>query len=70
MVLDLIHVHFFDFQSLIGEKNAIIFGVDKSLSVHIVNTKKDILFLGEGATQGLDDTTITAEAEYPINFNI
>ena len=30
--------------------------------------KKDILVLGEGPTQGLDDTTITAEAKYPINF--
>ena len=25
-------------------------------------------YLGEDLTQGLDDTTITAEAEYPINF--
>ena len=31
-------------------------------------TKKDILVLGVGATQGLDDTTITAEVIYPINF--
>ena len=27
-----------------------------------------MLVLGEGPTQGLDDTTITAEAKYPINF--
>ena len=26
------------------------------------------LILGEGPTQGLDDTTLTAEAKYPINF--
>ena len=29
---------------------------------------KDILVLGEGPTQGLDDTTITAEAKYSINI--
>ena len=30
--------------------------------------KKDILVLGEAPTQGLDDTTITAEAKYSVNF--
>ena len=29
---------------------------------------KDILVLVEGPTQGLDDTTLTAEAKYPNNF--
>ena len=38
------------------------------LSVHIGNKNKDILNLGEKSTQGLDDTTLTAEAKYPINF--
>ena len=32
-----------------------------SSSVHVHNKKKDILILGEGPTQGLDDTTLTAE---------
>ena len=32
------------------------------------NKEKDILIFGEGPTQGLDDTTLTAEAKYPINF--
>ena len=36
--------------------------------VHVDNKKKDILVLGEGPTQGLDDTTLTAEAKYRINF--
>ena len=49
-------------------KNAIIFGLDKSLSVHIDNKKKDILILGEGPTQGSDDTTLTAQAKWPIIF--
>ena len=49
-------------------KNVIIFGADMSSSVHIDNTNKDILILGEKLTQGLDDTTLTAEGKYPVNF--
>ena len=41
--------------------NVNIFEVDMSSSVHIDNKKKDILILGDGPTQGLDDTTSTAE---------
>ena len=48
--------------------NIIIFGADMSSSVHIDNNGKDILILGEGPIQGLDDTTLTAAAIYPINF--
>ena len=40
-----------------------------SSSVRIDNKLKDTLILGEGTTKGLDDTTLTAEAKYPINFN-
>ena len=39
-----------------------------SSSIHIDNKGKDILILGERPTQGLDDTTLTAEGIYPINF--
>ena len=35
-----------------------------SSSLHISNKKKDILVLGKGPPQGLDDTTLTL----PINF--
>ena len=49
-------------------KNVIIFGADMSSSVHIDNRKKDISILGEGPQQGLNETTFTAEAIYPINF--
>ena len=31
-------------------------------------TTKDILILGKLPTEGLNDTTLTAEAKYPINF--
>ena len=37
-------------------------------SVHIVNKGKDILFLAKGQTQGLDNTTLSAEAQNSINF--
>ena len=39
-----------------------------SSSVHIDNKHRDILILGEGPTQGLEDTTLTAKAKYPIDF--
>ena len=39
-----------------------------SSSVYIDEKWKYILTDGEGPTQGLDDTTLTAEAKYPINF--
>ena len=38
-------------------------------SVYIDNKGKDILILGEVPRQGLDDTTLTAEGKYPINFS-
>ena len=49
-------------------KNVIIFGGDMSSSVHVNNKGKDILILGEGSTQGSDDTTLTAEAKLSIDF--
>ena len=51
-------------------KNVIIFGADMSQSMHIDNKKKDILILGKSPADGLDDTTLTAEKEYSINFAI
>ena len=49
-------------------KNSITFGADMSSSVHIGNKNDEILILDEGTTQGLDDSTLTAETIYPINF--
>ena len=48
--------------------NVIIFEADMSSSVHNDNNTKDILIPGEGPTPGLDNTTKTAKAIYPINF--
>ena len=37
-----------------------------SSSIHIDNKNKDILILSKGQTQGLDNATLTTEAEYYI----
>ena len=39
-----------------------------SSSEHIDNKGKDILLLGKGPTQGLNNTTLAAETQYSINF--
>ena len=35
---------------------------------HVENNRKYILILGKGTTNGLDDTTLTAEKKFSINF--
>ena len=50
------------------DKNVVMFVADMSSSVH-VNRKKNILILGKGPLYGFEDTTLTAEKEYAINFN-
>ena len=37
-------------------------------SVHLDNKKKYILLSGDGPAQRLDDTALTAEKKYSINF--
>ena len=49
-------------------KNVITFRADMGPTVHICNKNKDPIIRGEELTQGLDNTTLTAEAKYPINF--
>ena len=39
-----------------------------SSSIHVNNRTESILILGEGSTQGLDDTTLYAEKTFSINF--
>ena len=39
-----------------------------SSSVRVDNKGEDILILGEGPTQRLDDSTLKAEAKYLTNF--
>ena len=40
-----------------------------SSSVHVDHKKEIIQLLGEGPTQELDDTTLTTEKKYSINFS-
>ena len=49
-------------------KNVITFEVDRSSSVHVDSKKKDILILGDGPTQGLDDTKWTVEKLFSISI--
>ena len=57
-----------NFNLTVPWENVIIFGADMTSSVHIDNKNKDILILGERPIQGLDDSTLTVEAKYQINF--
>ena len=51
------------------DKNVVIFVADISSSAYVDNRKKYILILGKDPTQGFEDTILTAEKEYAINFN-
>ena len=67
MVPHLMHAHLFHCQ-MVNLIKLNIFGVDNCSSANI-DIKKCILIFGKGSTYGLDDTTITAEAEYHINIS-
>ena len=48
--------------------NVVVFVADMSSITHANNKINNILILGEGITQGLEDATIYAEKMYSINF--
>ena len=50
-------------------KNFIIFGVDMSSSLYVDNKKKDILILGIGPAQALDNTTLWPYTWYLFSFS-
>ena len=50
-------------------RNIIIFGVNSSKSVHATNKTQNILILGHGLTQKVNNTTIYAEKTYSPNFS-
>ena len=50
-------------------RNIIIFGVNLSNSVHITNQTQNILILGHGLTQKVNNITIYAEKMYSPNFS-
>ena len=49
-------------------RNVLIFGVDMSLSTHTTNRANHIYLMGDGLTQGINDTTIYVEKNYWRNF--
>ena len=49
-------------------RNIIIFGVNLSTSVHTTNQKQNILILGHGLTQKVNNTAIYVEEMYSPNF--
>ena len=51
-------------------KNVVILGVDMTNSKHANNKTKDVLVLGDGPIQKIDDTTIYAEKMYSPNFTV
>ena len=50
-------------------RNKIIFGEDLSNPVHATNKTQNILILGHGLTQEVNNTTIYAEKMYSPNFS-
>ena len=49
-------------------KNVLIFGVDMSFSAHAINRANHIYLMGDGLTQGINDTTLYVENTYWRNF--
>ena len=49
-------------------KNVLIFGADMSFSIHKTNRANHIYLMGDGLTQGINDTTIYVEKKYFRNF--
>ena len=67
MILGLMHVHNFHFQMVNGLKILLFLELIVVFLRILIIRKKYDLFLGEGPTQRLDNTTITAKAVYSIN---
>ena len=49
-------------------RNVLIFGVDMSFSAHATNRANHIYLMGDGLTQGINDTTLYVEKNYWSNF--
>ena len=49
-------------------RNVLIFGADMSFSAHATNRANHIYLMGDGLTQGINDTALYAEKKYFRNF--
>ena len=68
VVLGSMHLYLFHFQMVKLVKNIIIFGANIISWRHIDTRSEDMLILGEGPTQRLDDTVVSTGAIYSINI--
>ena len=50
-------------------RNVLIVGADMSFSIHKTNRANHIYLMGDGLTQGINDTTIHVEKKYFRNFS-
>ena len=50
-------------------RNVLIFGVDMSFSAHATNRANHIYLMGDGLTQGINDTTLYVEKNYWRNLD-
>ena len=56
------------FKHTTNGRNVLIFGADTSFSAHATNRANHIYVMGDGLTQGINDTTIYVEKNYWRNF--
>ena len=56
------------FKHTTNGRNVLIFGADMSFIVHATNRANHIYLMGDGLTQGINDTTIYVEKNYYRNF--
>ena len=56
------------FKHTTNGRKVLIFGADMSFSVHATNRANHIYLMGDGITQGINDTTIYVEKNYYRNF--
>ena len=56
------------FRHTTNGRKVLIFGADMSFSIHATNKANHIYLLGDGLTQGINDTTIYVKKNYYRNF--
>ena len=56
------------FKHTTNGRNVLLFGADVSFSVHATNRANHIYLMGDGLTQGINDTMIYVEKSYYRNF--
>ena len=69
MILDSIHVQNFHYLRVAWVKMPLFLELIWNYQCILIIRKKFFLIFGKGPTQVLDDTTLTAKAQYSINFS-